>query len=830
MPSIRGAVALVVAGLMIMLSLYALTANAPTLSVGATASEPMENPVVVTKDKGAPRASAEARSFVSPDYGRWFSWIENSGLRSLVVDVYDNTTGAPEEVMHLRVRFAAYDAYPSGRVDLPVLIMPKNRLYEFVLIPNGPVGGQGSYFHELVYTPPVVTFTYEVLDLLVMVDASASTDPDGTVVSWDWDWGDGSPHGSGVMAQHVYENSGIYTITLVITDNDGLTTEMSQDVTVTAPSTEREVVWTISNMFELREKEMGWFDDPNKLGHWGDEMGVNSYLLLRESWYDKHILRDSYPFMQVWSPYSRLTVPDSHAGFLVTSWYRMYTDARNIEELGTGPGKDPIFLPILGDRNLDGGNVDIRWYSTYLTSDELTQIRQGTHYANSYYGVPYGVTPSSAADDGFWNELHGRMWLDRNASVKFLNLPGLGDLRTEFEAERLNINTLWMDDWIAEGSHGGQYDIYTAYDYPLDNRGVWVTLDPESTVDALVLRFWTISWGNEILLQRYTEGATVSPNWNGWPDDWYLNITMRNGSGDLRSRAVMGYSLTAWKDLESFSGAWMLESNDLDWCGNTAYHNSYMSKYNDYDPDQTDASRHSWSPGTVNYGNRVSYWSAPTELDLAAGERLVIKLPSNETSVIGITPYRGTSDVLDDNKKAELTGNMYWGELVMGNGWPNGTVESDLKGFYNETAKTVDIRGPVDFPRYPNPIYPDLMETGAPTFLFDVSEASYYDITVEGDEPILPDEVRTVTVTARNMTGAVVTDWNSTMGFSVVFYPADGNVIILMYTEHTFDPSEVGMYQQTVTFHAGIWVIMAQDLVYDPDVCGRIELEVVAPP
>jgi len=47
-----------------------------------------------------------------------------------------------------------------------------------------------------------------------------------------------------------------------------------------------------------------------------------------------------------------------------------------------------------------------------------------------------------------------------------------------------------------------------------------------STADNLVIRFWSVSWGNEALLIRYMEAANVQRHWQGWPDDWYLNITI----------------------------------------------------------------------------------------------------------------------------------------------------------------------------------------------------------------------------------------------------------------------------------------------------------------
>lgn len=53
-------------------------------------------------------------------------------------------------------------------------------------------------------------------------DASASSSPDGAIVSYVWDFGDGST-GEGAVVTHLYENKGVYEVTLVVTDSNGST-------------------------------------------------------------------------------------------------------------------------------------------------------------------------------------------------------------------------------------------------------------------------------------------------------------------------------------------------------------------------------------------------------------------------------------------------------------------------------------------------------------------------------------------------------------------------------------------------------------------------------
>ncbi len=56
----------------------------------------------------------------------------------------------------------------------------------------------------------------------VALDGSASSDADGTIVSYHWDFGD-SNVGTGATPTHSYADPGTYTVTLTVTDDDGLT-------------------------------------------------------------------------------------------------------------------------------------------------------------------------------------------------------------------------------------------------------------------------------------------------------------------------------------------------------------------------------------------------------------------------------------------------------------------------------------------------------------------------------------------------------------------------------------------------------------------------------
>ena len=82
--------------------------------------------------------------------------------------------------------------------------------------------------------PPTASFTASASQLTATVDASGSSDLDGTLASYAWNFGDGST-GTGATAQRTYAAAGTYTVTLTVTDNQGATATTTRQVTVTAP-------------------------------------------------------------------------------------------------------------------------------------------------------------------------------------------------------------------------------------------------------------------------------------------------------------------------------------------------------------------------------------------------------------------------------------------------------------------------------------------------------------------------------------------------------------------------------------------------------------------
>ncbi|GIJ57534.1 beta-propeller fold lactonase family protein [Virgisporangium aurantiacum] len=91
-------------------------------------------------------------------------------------------------------------------------------------------GGEGPAYNSAAVLPnqgPVAAFATRVAGRSVTVDASGSTDPDGTVARYRWDFGDGTTlTTAGPRATHVYPRAGTFRVTLVVTDNEGCSTTL----------------------------------------------------------------------------------------------------------------------------------------------------------------------------------------------------------------------------------------------------------------------------------------------------------------------------------------------------------------------------------------------------------------------------------------------------------------------------------------------------------------------------------------------------------------------------------------------------------------------------
>lgn len=81
-------------------------------------------------------------------------------------------------------------------------------------------------------SPPNAVIGVSCAGTACAFDGTGSTDADGMIVDYAWAFGDGDT-ANGPMPSHTYELGGTYTVSLIVTDDDGATAPTSQPVTVT---------------------------------------------------------------------------------------------------------------------------------------------------------------------------------------------------------------------------------------------------------------------------------------------------------------------------------------------------------------------------------------------------------------------------------------------------------------------------------------------------------------------------------------------------------------------------------------------------------------------
>ena len=134
-----------------------------------------------------------------------------------------------------------------------------------------------------VNRPPVASFTATptggTAPVTVNFDASASSDPDGTIASYAWNFGDGGTGASKTIA-HTYTVAGSFTATLTVTDNGGATAAVSNTIgvtTVTVPVAPANLAATAGTGFAV----LTWTDrSSNEAGFYVERTpnGANTWM------------------------------------------------------------------------------------------------------------------------------------------------------------------------------------------------------------------------------------------------------------------------------------------------------------------------------------------------------------------------------------------------------------------------------------------------------------------------------------------------------------------------------------------------------------------------
>ncbi|MBE0519946.1 PKD domain-containing protein [Candidatus Bathyarchaeota archaeon] len=163
-------------------------------------------------------------------YPTWFNdtcvkigTIPPKGYKEVTVSVtFSNATGVR---MHFDAYGSSVDTIPTKTGD--ITRNPLSGDSTVLFQPEAPT--PHPPFAEFLYYP-----SWPNTNETVTFNASASYDSDGYIASYNWDFGDGTPVviESDPVTTHSYNAFGNYTVTLTIIDNDGLTANSTNIISV----------------------------------------------------------------------------------------------------------------------------------------------------------------------------------------------------------------------------------------------------------------------------------------------------------------------------------------------------------------------------------------------------------------------------------------------------------------------------------------------------------------------------------------------------------------------------------------------------------------------
>ncbi|WP_431278362.1 PKD domain-containing protein [Leifsonia poae] len=182
-----------------------------TTAVTVTAPPPNQAPVA---------AFSSAVSNLSVAFDGSASADPDGTVASYAWDFGDGTTGTGVNPTHAYGSAATFTVTLTVTDDKGLAGTPVQHDVTTVAVPN---------------QAPTASFTATPNGLAVSVNGGASSDPDGTVASYAWNFGDGAT-ATGATASHTYAAGGTFTVSLTVTDNQGLASSpVTKSVTVTAP-------------------------------------------------------------------------------------------------------------------------------------------------------------------------------------------------------------------------------------------------------------------------------------------------------------------------------------------------------------------------------------------------------------------------------------------------------------------------------------------------------------------------------------------------------------------------------------------------------------------
>ena len=147
-----------------------------------------------------------------------------------------NLIGEVKEVnRNQKIEYIGVSVFPNTKAEIDISI--SNPDYTMEIDEDGDGNIDYTRNPDSVNNLPVAQFTFSpsqpFVNHPITFYASSSSDPDGYIVTHLWGFGDGNS-GTGETIEHSYTSAGNYDVTLTVTDNDGATDTITENIKVGA--------------------------------------------------------------------------------------------------------------------------------------------------------------------------------------------------------------------------------------------------------------------------------------------------------------------------------------------------------------------------------------------------------------------------------------------------------------------------------------------------------------------------------------------------------------------------------------------------------------------
>ncbi|MEA2054570.1 MAG: PKD domain-containing protein [Candidatus Thermoplasmatota archaeon] len=150
------------------------------------------------------------------------------------VSFYDSSGDADGHIVSYSWEFG--DGNTSDEKN-PLHMYTNNGIYTVKLTVTDDDGASTTVSHSILIAnlPPVADFSYSpennITDLDEILFTDNSSDSDGSIANYTWDFGDGN-YSYEQNPTHKYADNGVYTVTLMVTDNDGSSISIAKEMEV----------------------------------------------------------------------------------------------------------------------------------------------------------------------------------------------------------------------------------------------------------------------------------------------------------------------------------------------------------------------------------------------------------------------------------------------------------------------------------------------------------------------------------------------------------------------------------------------------------------------